>query len=290
MTIHVARPSPVRQAAIKGAAAQQTILMCPPDHFEVAYVINPWMKGHIANINDGLARRQWDGLRTAIERRAKVVLAPPQTSLPDIVFTANAGIVLGRQVIVSRFRCPERQGEESHHRLWFVQNGFEILDWPDDVPFEGAGDALFDRKKELLWVGHGFRSDGAVAALLGKLLGRKTVALNLADPRFYHLDTCFCPLAGGYLMYFPKAFDEKSRSLIEQIVPQGKRITVSETGALKFCCNAVDLNGYVILNDASENLQNRLRSAGFTPVLTPLSEFMKAGGAAKCLTLKLVET
>jgi N-dimethylarginine dimethylaminohydrolase len=52
----------------------------------------------------------------------------------------------------------------------------------------------------------------------------------------------------------------------------------------------VDLNGCVIMNDASENLQNRLLSAGFTPVITPLSEFMKAGGAAKCLTLKLVET
>jgi N-dimethylarginine dimethylaminohydrolase len=290
MTFHIARPSPVQQAATKGAVAQQTILMCPPDHFEVAYVINPWMKGHIANINDGLARRQWDGLRTAIERHAKVVLAPPQTGLPDIVFTANAGIVLGRQVIVSRFRCPERQGEEPHYRLWFAQHGFEILDWPDDVPFEGAGDALFDREKELLWVGHGFRSDGTVPAILRKLLGRKTVALNLADPHFYHLDTCFCPLAGGYLIYFAEAFDEKSRSLIEQIVPQGKRIIVDETDALKFCCNAVDLNGHVILNDASENLQNRLRSAGFTPVLTPLSEFMKAGGAAKCLTLKLIET
>jgi len=38
------------------------------------------------------------------------------------------------------------------------------------------------------------------------------------------------------------------------------------------------------------NLQTRLRNAGFTPVITPLSEFMKAGGAAKCLTLKLIET
>lgn len=91
-------------------------------------------------------------------------------------------------------------------------------------------------------------------------------------------------------MYFPEAFDETTRTLIERLVPSGKRIVVDETDALNFCCNAVDLNGHVIMNDASENLQNRLRSAGFTPVITPLSEFMKAGGAAKCLTLKLVET
>jgi len=291
MTIHVATSTAAQNAVMKGAAPQQqTILMCPPDHFKVAYVINPWMEGHIANINDNLANRQWNGLRNAIEEHAKAILAPPQRDLPDMVFTANAGIVFGRQAIVSRFRCAERQGEEPHHRLWFAQNGFEIPDWPHDLPFEGAGDALFDREKELLWVGHGFRSDGAVPAVLGRLLGRKTVALNLVDPRFYHLDTCLCPLAGGYLMYFPAAFDETTRSIIEMLVPEGKRITVDEADALKFCCNAVDLNGCVIMNDASENLQNRLRSAGFTPVITPLSEFMKAGGAAKCLTLKLVET
>lgn len=269
---------------------RQTILMCPPDHFEVAYVINPWMEGHFANTNDALAHRQWNALRDAIERHAKIVLEPPRRALPDIVFTANAGLVLGNKVIVSRFRGIERRGEEAHHRAWFAENGFDILDWPEDVPFEGAGDALFDRGQELLWVGHGFRSEASVPALLEKMLGRATAALNLVDPRFYHLDTCFCPMAGGVLMYFPAAFEDKSCALIEALVPAGKRIAVDEADALKFCCNAVDLEGTVYMNDASENLQARLRGAGFTPVITPLSEFMKAGGAAKCLTLKLVES
>lgn len=268
----------------------QTILMCPPNHFEIAYVINPWMEGQFANTDDALAHRQWDDLCNAIAQHAKLTLEPPQRNLPDIVFTANAGIVLGKKVIVSRFRSLQRRGEEPHHRAWFAENGFEILDWPQDIPFEGAGDALFDRGQDLLWVGHGFRSDAAVPALLEKLLGRKTAALNLVDPRFYHLDTCLCPLEGGYLLYFPAAFDERSRALIESLAPESKRIAVEEGDALKFCCNAVDLNGHVFMNDASENLQTRLRGAGFMPVITPLSEFMKAGGAAKCLTLKLVET
>ncbi|MCI0466806.1 MAG: arginine deiminase-related protein [Beijerinckiaceae bacterium] len=269
--------------------SSQTILMRPPDHFEVAYVINPWMEGHFAKTDNGLAQRQWGRLKEAIEQHAKVVLAPPQKDLPDIVFTANAGLVSGKKAIVSRFRCRERQGEEKHHNAWFAENGFEILDWPGDVPFEGAGDALFDRGQDLLWAGHGFRSDGAVPALLEKLLGRKTVALFLTDPRFYHLDTCFCPLAGGFLLYYPAAFDEKSRALIKSLVPGEKRIAVSQSDAQKFCCNAVDFDGYVFMNGASEELQTRLRGAGFTPEITPLSEFMKAGGAAKCLTLKLAE-
>ena len=267
----------------------QTILMCPPTYFGVTYVINPWMEGHFADTDRALAQRQWEHLRDALSKYAKVVIQPPQDGFPDIVFTANAGLVLNNKVIVSRFRSPERQGEEPHDHAWFAANGFDILDWPQSVPFEGAGDALFDRAQALLWCGHGFRTDASVPALLEKALGRKTVALNLVDPRFYHLDTCLCPLAGGFMLYFPAAFSAASQALIEQFVPAPKRIAVEEADALKFCCNAVDLNGHVFMNDASEDLQNRLRQVGFTPVLTPLSEFMKAGGAAKCLTLKLVE-
>jgi N-dimethylarginine dimethylaminohydrolase len=268
----------------------QTILMCPPDHFEIAYVINPWMEGQFANTDDGLAHRQWKALRDAIEPHAKILLQPPQRGLPDLVFTANAGLVLDRKVIISRFRSVERQGEEPHDRAWFAENGFEILDWPEALPFEGAGDALFDRGLDLLWVGHGFRSHADVAALLEKTLGRKTAPLNLIDPRFYHLDTCLCPLAGGYLLYFPPAFDPTSRALIEALVPEALRIAVDEDDALKFCCNAVDLDGTILMNDASERLQMCLRGAGFQPKLVALSEFMKAGGAAKCLTLKLAES
>ena len=270
-------------------SSAQTILMCPPDYFAVAYVINPWMEGHFADTDKDLACQQWKALHDAIQPHAKVLLQPPRHSLPDLVFTANAGLLLQRKAIVSRFRSPERQGEEPHDRAWFAENGFEILDWPQNIPFEGAGDALFDRGQDLLWVGHGFRSHPDVAMLLERLLGRRTAALTLIDPRFYHLDTCLCPLAGGYLLYFPAAFDAPSRALIESLVPETLRIAVDEDDALKFCCNAVDLDGAILMNGASPKLQACLREAGFAPEIIPLSEFMKAGGAAKCLTLKLVE-
>jgi N-dimethylarginine dimethylaminohydrolase len=270
-------------------SSTQTVLMCPPDHFEVTYVINPWMVGQFARTSGAIARAQWTALSDAIARHARVVLESPRPALPDIVFTANAGLVLGDKVIVSRFRSIERRGEEPYHRAWFAENGFEILDWPEDVPFEGAGDALFDRGDDILWVGHGFRSAASVPELLETMLGRKTAPLNLVDPRFYHLDTCFCPLEGGYLMFYPAAFDAKSQSLIEALVPADKRIEVDEADALRFCCNAVDLEKFIYMNEASETLRTKLRRLGFTPVIVPLGEFMKAGGAAKCLTLKLVE-
>jgi N-dimethylarginine dimethylaminohydrolase len=99
-----------------------------------------------------------------------------------------------------------------------------------------------------------------------------------------------CPLEGGYLLYFPAAFDAAAQTLLADTIPAEKRIVVEEADALNFACNAVDLNKHVFMNAASDQLQARLRAAGFTPVIVPLSEFMKSGGAAKCLTLKLVES
>lgn len=267
----------------------QTILMCPPDYYGVDYVINAWMEGQLGQTDRDLAHKQWLGLKTELEKLAAVEVIPAQPGLPDMVFTANAGLVLGNTAVISRFRATERQGEEPHFLDWFSGYGFDCPEWPQDVVFEGAGDALWDRALPLLWIGSGFRSDVAAPALLEKIYGRRVVPMKLVDPRFYHLDTAMCPLTGGYLMYFPGAFAPESRALIEQLVPADRRIVVQEEDAAKFSCNAVDLEGHVIMNDASDRLQDDLRRAGFKPVLTPLGEFLKAGGTAKCLTLKLVE-
>src|SRR4029453_15492518 len=96
-----------------------------------------------------------------------------------------------------------------------MDRGYDVSLMPRDVPFEGAGDALFDRGAKRLWMAHGHRSISDARAVLVKRLGVEVVALKLVDTRFYHLDTCFCPLEGGYAMYYPPAFDEDSRKQIE---------------------------------------------------------------------------
>jgi len=263
------------------------ILMCAPDHFEVAYVINPWMEGQTAKTVADLALGQWTRLLVEIERHARISLLPIRPGLPDLVFTANAALVKGRTALVSRFRSIERRGEEQFDRLWFETNGYLVLDPPPGTFFEGAGDALYDEARDLFWVGSGFRSGPDIAPLVQDKLVSRAVGLTLVDPRFYHLDTCLSPLPSGYVLYFPHAFDAPSRNLIESLVPEDRRVVAAEDDALKFCCNAVVLNDHVIMNDASEGLQARLRAAGLVPVITPLGEFLKAGGAAKCLTLNL---
>jgi N-dimethylarginine dimethylaminohydrolase len=265
------------------------LLMCAPTHFRVDYTINPWMEHQIGKADNALAIRQWTDLARLLAREAELVFVAPAADLPDMVFTANAGLAIGGTAVVSHFATKERQPEERPFRAWFEAEGFEIAPWPRDMAFEGAGDALLDDSRSLIWCGHGWRSSAGAAPLLETIFARRVIGLRLVDPRFYHLDTCFCPLADGWLIYYPPAFDAASRQAIAERVPAEKRIEVGEDDARLFACNAVEVNGRVFMNGASEDLRRRLRAAGFKPVLTDLSEFIKAGGAAKCLTLKLPE-
>jgi len=264
-------------------------LMCPPDHYDVDYVINPWMEGNIHKSSRDRAVEQWQKLHHVLKDHTLVDLVQPQPGWPDMVFTANAGLVLGKTVVLSRFFHKERQGEEPYFKQWFESQGYTVYELPKDLPFEGAGDALLDREGRWLWAGYGFRSELDSHPYLAKWLDIEVVSLRLMDERFYHLDTCFCPLNGGYLLYYPPAFDSYSNRLIEMRVPEEKRIAIAEADAVNFACNAVNIDSVVVMNKASDDLKARLIADGFQVIETPLTEFLKAGGAAKCLTLRVTE-
>ncbi|MEM7504295.1 MAG: arginine deiminase-related protein [Pseudomonadota bacterium] len=271
------------------ATNRDRILMCPPDYFSVDYIINPWMAGQEGQPDVAIAKQQWVALRDAIGECAEVVTMDPQPDLPDLVFTANAGVVFGNKAIASHFMPMERRAEEPHNKNWFREHGFELLDLDEKIGFEGAGDCLFDRGGPWLWTGYGFRTEIEAHKEIADFFGTEVVSIKLTDSRFYHIDTCFCPLSGGFLMYHPPAFDFDSRMAIESRIPPHKRIVVDTADAGNFACNAVNIGDRVFLNKASEPLRARLMLAGFKVTQVDLSEFLKAGGGAKCLTLKLTE-
>lgn len=253
------------------------------------YVINPWMAGSAGSLSLDLAKEQWSALRDALGEHAEIVTMEPQPDLPDMVFTANAGVVYGNKVIASHFMPHERRPEEPHFKSWFRNSGFELLDLDEKIGFEGAGDCLHDRRGAWLWTGHGFRTEIEAHEEIRKFFEVEVVSIRLTDERFYHIDTCFCPLTDGFLMYHPPAFDFDSRVAIESRIPPHKRIVVDTMDAGNFACNAVNIVDQVFLNKASDPLKARLMLAGFGVHEIELSEFLKAGGSAKCLTLKLTE-
>lgn len=269
--------------------ARPAFLMCPPQLYDVNYVINPWMEGNVHRSSREQAAAQWEQLHAALSEIADVLLVDPQPGSPDMVFTANAGLVRDGIVALSSFHHAERQGEEPHFRKWFSDSGFAIREIPRTTPFEGEGDALFDAGGSRLWAGHGLRTRATSHRYLTETWEVEVLSLGLVDPRFYHLDTCFCPLSNCDVMYYPPAFDQASRGLIEAHYPKSKRIIVDEGDALRFACNAVNVGRTILLNQISPHLCVELELRGFTVVQVKLSEFLKAGGAAKCLVLRLSE-
>lgn len=166
------------------------ILMCPPTHYGIVYEINPWMNKNVGT--DPIESiRQWEQLFNQLQALgAQIELLEPVQGLPDLVFTANAGLVYENQFFSSQFRHPVRQRESPKFDAWFASQGFRVHRLPPGHYFEGAGDALFCGKE--LYAGYGFRSDARSHIWMGEQLGVEVLPLELIDPRYYHLDTCFC--------------------------------------------------------------------------------------------------
>lgn len=272
-------PSPVRP----GNLSMATILMCPPDFYGIEYEINPWMNRQ--RQADRLeAGRQWEQLRTLlISVGASIQILPPVSGLPDLVFTANAALVYQHRAILSRFRYSQRQGEEPVNEHWLAENGFAVEKLPLELFFEGAGDALFCG--ETLFAGYRFRSDVRAMQQIAAILNCRVIPMELIDGYYYHLDTCFCPLAPGEAIYFPGAFDDYGHRALAECIP--KLHAVEDQEARRFACNAVVVGKHVVTNTGCPKLHHLLREQGYQPHETPLDEFVKAGGSAKCLTLRL---
>lgn len=263
------------------------LLMCSPEHFGIQYAINPWMDPKADSIDARKAHKEWEALHRALGERAEVFVLTPRPGMPDMVFTANAGLLVDGTFVPSRFKHKERRPEEPVFREWFQEYAENVVPLPEGLAFEGEGDALRQPGRDWIWAGYGPRTSREAHSFLEKTLNRPVISLHLVDPYFYHLDTCFCPLPGDGAMYYPGAFDDASLEKIEARIAPENRILVSREDAERFACNAVRLGKTMFVNDASPELRGKLEKKGLEVVLCPVEEFLKAGGANKCLTLVL---
>jgi N-dimethylarginine dimethylaminohydrolase len=271
--------------------------MTDPSHYDVSYAINPWMRPDAwrddPEANRRHARDAFEALQNALRRAgAEIVLIDGVEGLPDMVFPANAAVVFDGRAIVARFRFPERQGESAHFRAAFEslrQRGLlaEVADFPDGIHQEGAGDCIWDRTRGHFWVGHGQRSTHDSVAALADFFGRPMISLELVNDRFYHLDTCFCVLPRGQILYYPPAFSPDGLSAIRAQVPAADLIEASDEDAARFCVNAVALGDNVVMAEPAPDLIERLAAHGYQVHGVPLAPFILSGGGAYCMTLRL---
>ncbi|MFC6644391.1 dimethylarginine dimethylaminohydrolase family protein [Granulicella cerasi] len=264
-----------------------TFLMCPPEFYNLEYAINPWMAGNVHNTNRDLAFAQWKGIHNVLRGVADVRLLHPEAGCPDMVFLGHGALVHHGIAAVSSFSPAQRQAESKYLRQWLIGQGFLLWDTPQQTAFEGEGDVTFNAEGTELWAAHGVRTCRGAHHHVADAWNVPVHSLHLVDPRFYHLDTCFTPLTDGYVLYYPGAFDSASRAEIEQQFPAEKRIAVSEADATRMACCALNIGRSIFTGEVSKDLAKRLFDAGFDVVQLELSEFIKGGGGAKSLALRL---
>ncbi len=262
-------------------------LMCSPQWYDVDYVINPWMAGNVHRSSRDLAFEQWKALYRSLQAVADVRLLHPEKGCPDMVFVGHTALVASGVAALSSFAHPQRRRETQPLSRWFREAGFLLWETQPQTPFEGEGDALFSSDGLRLWAAHGLRTCRSAHRHVADAWHVPVTSLQLTDPRFYHLDTCFAPLAGDSLMYFPGAFHPDSLALIESAYPAERRIAVSEADATRFACNAINIGHTLLVNQISDDLAAVLDERGFDVRQLDLSEFVKSGGAAKALALRL---
>lgn len=262
-------------------------LMCTPEKFGVLYEINPWMHREV-EVDRELAQKQWhdlvDNLRSA---GAEIEFMDGVEGWPDLVFTANAGIVNGNQFVPTHFKNPERQGELQHNIDWFDQRGFDVHRLPENIVHEGAGDALpfgIGRNRVLV-SGYRTRSDAASHAYMSRLTGAAIRSVDLVDMRLYHLDLCFTPLSDTKAMIARMAFDEYGFKSLLSMVPEP--LVLEDDEALSFCCNSVVVGTNIVMPHCPPRVGAQLENWGFNVIESPVTEFMKGGGGVRCLTIAL---
>lgn len=277
-----------------------TILLIAPTHYDVSYSINPWMDPQAWSRDPRGMHRQavasFESLRYALEASGFAVeVAQGAPGRPDMVFPANAAVVLDGKAVLARFRYPQRRGEEAPFAAIFdTLHARGLIDsvamLPEGCYQEGAGDCIWDAQRGHFWAGFGPRSSREAAAAMSRHFDRDVVALELATEQSYHLDVCFCPLAGGEILYYPPAFTAAALQALHARVPVAQRIEATEDDLRHFSVNAVNLQDQVVMTRTTPHLRDELGRRGYRLREVDLAPYMMSGGGAYCMTLRLDRT
>ncbi|MEP6815428.1 MAG: arginine deiminase family protein [Marmoricola sp.] len=257
-------------------------LMVEPDHFRVDYAINPFM--HLDDQPDvARAHDESHAIAAAIEAAGgSVETLAQRADSPDMVYAMNLGLALGDRVVMSHMRYSERRMELLSAERWFADHGFDRT----YVGREAVG-AHFEAGDAFAWrgdlvVGYGPRTEELALKHLATDLGIQVHGIRIAHPGMYHLDLAFCPLDSARAMVCPAAFDKASARALLSLVPEP--LVLSEEEAMTFCANSIVVGRTVIMPACPDRVRGVLEGWGFEIVIVEVAEFLKGGGAIRCLT------
>ena len=289
-----ALPKGFKAASLPPMPLPSAALMCPPDHYDVVDVKNPFMAGHVGQVHRELARAQWEALVTAFERRGVgVERIAPEPGREDMVFCANQTLPAldprGRRVcLLAHMKHPSRREEVPAFARWFEEHGWQVeaVGSPAQL-FEGCGDAVWHPGRRLLWGGWGQRTEAGIYPAIAKRLELPVLTLELATSRFYHLDTCFCPVDEKTVLVHPPSLAEEGMELVRAVFEDVIEVDQREAMDLMACNAAAFFGKVVFLQRGAKKTNAALQKRGFEVVEVETGEFMKSGGSVFCLKMAL---
>lgn len=277
-------------------------LMTPPDHFRIAYSINPKMNpaNSFGQVNAKDAQQEFDALvacHSRLGHHVELVEPPP---FPDSIFTANYAVIIDGKVMLGSPRPAERRGEIPYARKMLEKLGYaEIEEAP--YHFSGGGDALHIAP-QLILTGQLWRTDPRMVPVLAnyfdcQVAGFNTIAVSNRrrdeepNSHFYDLDLAVAPLKfDESLAYCPEAFEPKERRRLEGLLAsEGFRVyPVPLAEALKGCLNLISDGAAIMRPDVdSPALAAAIAAEGLTDNRLKVTELWKGGGAVRCTALNL---
>lgn len=260
------------------------ILVCASDYFRIDYEINPWMSIE----NNSVKSEVLIQYRKLIDNFSKAGIQfhgiEPHQDFPDMVYTANLGFIDEKKFIKANFKHKERRGESKLAERYFNSQGYKVYSLPDKIFFEGEGDLL--KTGDTYFLGWGKRTMKEAIPYFKDILDGELIDLELVDPYYYHLDTCFAPLNESTAVINPNSFTKKG---LETLYKKFNTIieTSAEDNKVLACNMVINKKNVVVGEGVSNTFKSTLAAHGFTVFETPMSQYIKGGGSVKCCCLTL---
>lgn len=283
------------RTSLRKMQAPKKVMMVEPTHFDVEYVINPYMTNQIGEVDKIQALNEWEHLRDGYQELGfQVDVIDGQPGYPDMVFCANQSLPYvnkngDKHVLMSIMKADQRKGEVPFIEEYYKSEGYDIhhIEGGNVESFEGMGDALWHFKRGLIWGAYGFRSSLEVYDQISDLFNVPVIALELQKEEFYHLDTCMCILSEDTVLVYSDAFTEQGMKLIHAMFDTVIEATAYEAEKL-FAVNAVCPDGKnVLIQQGCTDVNQKLRDAGFYVHEYSTFEFLKSGGSVFCMKMML---
>jgi len=300
----------------------RTIVMGDPSHFSVKGGANPHTRtrwGRRRHVNRERAIAQWHDLKAILsELGVRIVVVPPDPEQPGLVYPANAGFQshvdtpepLAGKIFTLSNLLPTRAGEKVHYARVLANLGMKTQVLGDSLRFEGEADFFPVGERYLLTCGHlerqrfvpswsvppwkrvyGFRTDRRVESMLAPMVAPKPVlCLELVLEAHYHGDTALCAFGPKreHLLAYRSALHTPSYAKLEAAFGDAI-IELGDHDATRYAANSFTLaqgdDSYLVMpGGVSEELLDRVRERGTTPITVDVSEFLKkGGGSVKCM-------